>query len=446
MVIITVGDIYSYVNDRQAASAIRKLCRARPDGYQFMPRYVNKMWDGYISLMNGYSKFPTGLLQYIIPQLEDKGYKVTIANDSRIAVPTGTIVIKDMLADVKLRDYQIEAANRLLEERRGVAKMATNSGKTEIIAAIIKSLHKKTVVLVHRKELLHQTARRIELRTGMQVGLIGDGIYKPEQVTVCMVQSLGSHIHEQHFKDNVVVIIDECHHVSSNQMLDILFKLPGCYRFGFSGTPLKYEALADMKLMAATGPVVYEYGNSELIDAGWSAMPIVKLHTIEEPEMWESDYLSAYDELIVNNVVRNTEISNISKEASGVVLVLVNRIEHGKILKELIPGAMFVHGGNSTFARMQVLEFMKKIPGVYIATPIFDEGIDVPSIDTVVLAAGGKSHIKLLQRIGRGLRKKDGDNTLIVHDFIDDTNKYLFNHSESRVNVYASERFRKVIE
>ena len=92
----------------------------------------------------------------------------------------------------------------------------------------------------------------------------------------------------------------------------------------------------------------------------------------------------------------------------------------------------------------EILERMKSEPGVYIATPIFDEGIDVPAIDVVVLAGAGKSHIKLLQRIGRGLRKKEGeDNTLVIHDFIDDTNKYLFKHSKARVAVYKDEKFDK---
>jgi superfamily II DNA or RNA helicase len=81
-------------------------------------------------------------------------------------------------------------------------------------------------------------------------------------------------------------------------------------------------------------------------------------------------------------------------------------------------------------------------PGVYIATPIFDEGVDVPGIDVLILAGGGKSNIKLLQRLGRGMRTDPDKVQLLVLDFIDDTNRYLFKHSEERLNVYEREDFQ----
>lgn len=444
---ISVGDVFSVVRTKEAIPIVKLVCRAKPSGFQFMPRYKNKMWDGYISLMNGFSKFPTGLLHLVIDAIEAAGHTVHISNDSRIGMPAATVIAPDMLVDITLRDYQIKATEQLLLERRGIAKMATNSGKTEIIAAIIKALHKKTVVLVHRKELLHQTSKRIYDRTGMNVGVIGDGIEDPQFVTVCMIQTLSNKfkLYKRYLEDNVVVIIDECHHASSSQMMDVLFKLPGCYRFGFSGTPLKNDNLADLKLMAVTGKVVYELGNAAMISAGWSAKPVVKLHVIDKNAIYDADYTQAYAELVVGNVQRNRIISEISKNAIGVVLVLVNRLEHGDILHNMIPGSTFVHGSKSTEFRMNVLDRMAKEAGVYIATSIFDEGIDVPAIDVVVLAAGGKSNVTLLQRIGRGLRKKVGNNTLVVHDFIDDTNKYLFRHTEARVKVYVHEGFEKEI-
>jgi superfamily II DNA or RNA helicase len=91
---------------------------------------------------------------------------------------------------------------------------------------------------------------------------------------------------------------------------------------------------------------------------------------------------------------------------------------------------------------------MRDHSGVFIASPIFDEGIDVPRVDTVILACGGKSYVKLLQRIGRGMRKKDdGKNELIIIDFIDDTNKYLLKHSDRRIKTYVSEGFdAKVVD
>jgi hypothetical protein len=244
------------------------------------------------------------------------------------------------------------------------------------------------------------------------------------------------------------IAVHNCHHISSNQMMDVLFSIPGSYRYGFSGTPLKYDVLSDMKLVAATGDILYETTNKFLIEAGYSAVPKVRMHVVESDDLvdWEMNYQDAYNTLIVNNHTRNTVIAKQASESSGIVLILVNRIDHGKILHEMIPNSVFVSGSDSTEDRNFVIERMRDgESGTYIATPIFDEGIDVPAVDTIILAAGGKSHVKLLQRVGRGLRKKDGDNTLIVHDFLDDTNSYLLEHSQERADTYARQKFETCI-
>lgn len=97
---------------------------------------------------------------------------------------------------------------------------------------------------------------------------------------------------------------------------------------------------------------------------------------------------------------------------------------------------------DSTERRKEVLDMLRAGSGIVISSPIFDEGVDIPSLDCVILAGGGKSQVKLLQRIGRGMRHKDGDNTMKIYDFLDDTNKILLRHSEKRIETYASEGFK----
>ena len=231
-------------------------------------------------------------------------------------------------------------------------------------------------------------------------------------------------------------------------MLDVLKVVPGSYRFGFSGTPLKYSDLPDMKLIGATGEVVVDISNDYLITSGYSAKPVINIHIIEDKDdtNWDMDYHSAYTQLIVHNDKRNELISNIAKQSYGVTLLLVTQIEHGKLLEEMIPNSVFVHGSEDMNVRRSVLEMMRESNArVYIASPIFDEGIDVPSIDTLILAAGGKSNIKVLQRVGRGLRVKENGGGLCVHDFIDDTNKYLLEHSDARIATYEKEKFKIIL-
>jgi len=344
------------------------------------------------------------------------------------------------------------AARQLLLNSRGVAKMATNAGKTEVMAVVLKALGPgvRALIIVHRKELMYQTRERLIKRLERDsIGILGDGRASISGITVAMVQSLANKpILAEYFLSNNVVMVDECHHVSSNQMLDVLYQVPGFYRFGFSGTPLKYDKLADLKLIGATGPIVVDITNADLIGGGWSAIPNIVMYTImsDDSGIWEADYQTAYTRMIVHNDERNDVISNVAREhrkLGKLVLILVSRIEHGQLLHNSLPGSIFVHGSHGTDYRRSVLDGMRSnSPGIVIASPIFDEGIDVPGVDVIIIAAGGKSHIKLLQRVGRGLRRKSGRNEVVVVDFIDDTNKYLLAHSEERIDTYAKEEFK----
>jgi len=445
---IIVGDIYSTIMNLRsyprAMAAVREVCRARPSGYQFMPKYRAGYWDGYISLMESLSSFPTGLLKLVTEELESIGQKVELVVSSDERFHAHDPVAKDFLRGITLRDYQIEAISTLLNARRGIAKMATNSGKTEIMAAIIKALgFCKTIVLLHRKELLYQTAKRFEDRLGISVGKIGDSIWDPKLVTVAMIQTLSSRLGDLDVDGNVLVMVDECHHVSSNTMLDTLIGIPGCYRFGFSGTPVKYDVLSDLKLVAHTGSIVFDLDNKYMMRHEYSAIPIINVCVVEnsDEKLWKLEYQQAYTDLIVHNDIRNENVKKFAIADGGTVLVLVERIEHGKLLHESIQGSTFVSGSDSTEYRQEVLNRMN-VGGIYIATSIFDEGIDVPAIDCLILAGAGKSHVKILQRIGRGLRKKENGNGLVVYDFIDDNNKFLLEQSSRRMKLYAIEGFK----
>jgi len=445
---ILVGDIYSFVEEPKkhpvALATIRQVCRARPKGYRFMPGFKAHRWDGYVSLMKGFANFPTGLLDDIRKALDDADitYELVV-DDMRMGYKT---IRKDVLQGIVLRDYQYNAIQKLGLCGRGVAKMATNSGKTEVMAGLIAGYgFPKTVVLLHRKELLYQTQDRFQERLGRKVGIIGDGVLEPADITICMIQTLSMKWDTigYMFLDNELLMVDECQHTSSNQMMDVIFKMPGHYRFGFSGTPLKYDVLSDMKLIAATGPIRVDIGNMELIELGYSAKPIVTIHTIPKDtrENYKLGYVGAVSELLVNNGYRNYIVRDMAMKAGGVVLILVNMIEHGKNLQNIIPTSIFVTGSDTTEYRKMVLDSMRGNSGIFIATPIFDEGIDVPAVSTLILAGGGESHVRLLQRIGRGLRQKEGDNVLYIHDFLDNHNKHLKRHSLARLEVYRGEGF-----
>ena len=451
-ILIEVGVVHSTIHTKNTRilAYVKTVCRAKPSGYMFSPKFKSGRWNGFISLMKSSNTFPTGLLSYVVSGLREKEHKVCIQWGDVKPFGGAYKINPNCLVGITLRDYQIEAASILLSAGRGIAKMATNSGKTEVMAAMINILDTNALVLVHRKELMYQTAERISMRTGRPVGIIGDGQCDVQNVTVGMIQTLANTSLESlkhNFECLDVIFIDECHHGSSAQYLNVLESLPGMMRFGFSGTPLKMQELDDMRLISMTGRVLYDLPNSVLIDAGYSAKPFVHMIDIvsDDDDDWKLPYQDAYKELIVHNEARNGRIAMIAMSAASfdgkVVLIIVRHIAHGKLLQELIPGSIYVHGSKSSDYRQQVLIDMRMEPGVYIATTILDEGVDVPSIEVLIMAAGGKSERMVLQRVGRGLRKKDGVNELHVYDFIDDTNKHLLNHSEERLDVYIHEGF-----
>lgn len=427
--------------------AIRSATSARPAGYQHMPSYRNKSWDGYIRLYKN-NRFPSGLMLDVLQAVRALKHpmEIGIVNDRPADQYTDCYkpITPDMLHGVTLRDYQVDAARTLLQRAGGIAKMATNSGKTEVMAAICASYPGKVLVLTTKRELMYQTSERISQRIGEPVGYIGDSQRVSGcRVTVAMIQTLCKHDNlGQEFHDIGCVMFDECHHVPSNTAQKVMMSVPAWNRFGFSGTPLHNDNLEDMVLIGATGPVCVDITNTDLIEAGISAMPYVDMYVVTSDGEFKDDWGKSYAKYVVNNRQRNAVIERVvRREHAKATLILVDRLEHGRILQEAIPKSIFVHGSLSTEERRSVLDTLRRGEGaVVIATPIFDEGVDVPSVDLLVLAAGGETHIRLLQCIGRGMRRKDS-NKLKVVDFVDDTNQYLLSHSQHRAELYEQEGF-----
>lgn len=426
--------------------AVRRVTSARPSGYQFTPSYRNKTWDGYIRLYKN-NHFPTGLLDDVRQSVVAAGIEAweIIDNPDCVIKPIDhTVIQPDMLVGITLRDYQLDAVKRLLDYGRGIAKMATNSGKTEVIAAMCRAIDDKVLVLTTKRELMYQTSERLCKRLGGEViGCIGDGVHRVEPITVAMIQTLCRHDNlQEEFRGVQCVMFDECHHIPSTTSQKVLMGIPAPMRFGFSGTPLHNNDLTDLMLIGATGPVLVDVTNADLIEAGVSSMPYVDMYVVESDDGFYDKWDRVYTKCIVNNEQRNAIIiREVLNENAEATLVLVDRLEHGHKLQAAIPGSIFAHGSLPTDERRAILDKLRQgSHTVVIATPIFDEGVDVPSVDMLVLAAGGETHIRLLQRIGRGMRRKESGKLRVI-DFVDDTSTYLLSHSQHRVELYEREGF-----
>lgn len=244
------------------------------------------------------------------------------------------------------------------------------------------------------------------------------------------------------------VIAEEAHESGGNEYFEVMqYCTNAHYRLALTATPfMKDDEEANMRLMACSGIIGIVVTEKELIDKGILAKPYFMFINNARPTgvFPTTNYVSAYEKGIVKNNIRNDEIVKWSKWSTDrnlPVLILVNRTEHGNILKDLIQKqglkCNFIYGKDEDEVRQENLKKLESGEiNVLIGTNILDVGVDVPSIGMVVLAAGGKAEVQLRQRIGRGLRrKKTGKNITYIIDFQDSFNQHLLKHAKTRQEI-----------
>ena len=252
-----------------------------------------------------------------------------------------------------------------------------------------------------------------------------------------------------------VMIVDEAHHTSSDTWYQALTACSNAqYRMALTGSIDMKNHVLWQRMQAIFGSITTKVSNDTLISLGHSAKPKITIFPIIAPtDIENSNYMDAYKMGIVDNVYRNSLIAKLTKkmyESGSGVLVIINRIEHGETISELLDAEgvphYFIHGELDNDLRDEKLQEVRDGHlKVMISSTIIDEGVDISGIDTLILGAGGKSLRQTLQRVGRGLRKKKtGENKVSVFDFYDLTNKHLKKHSEERRKIYEKEQFEIV--
>jgi len=452
-----------------------------------------KRWDGcehFLKLddKTDQIRLPTGLLRKLTAmypglQVEDRslnGFSDTWAT-AKLAAQTVE------LNGIEFSAHQRAAIISAVTNRRGIMKLATNAGKTEVGGGVVKALGMRALWVIHLKGLLHQTAERLELRLGMPVGRIGDGLDKPcGMVDVATMQSIKPTKKgmRKRLADYNVLIFDEAHHLSSTTQQSIAKACVNApFRYAFGGS-FPDDEIKRLKIASATdATLLYDLTNRELIETGWSASPTVHINRIDHPGFDDSKYVVEHTEIpedfdededekpdtvrrVLFHKIDEDLISNNPKVDEIVlgeiekffmkgmtVLVLVDRIAHGAALGRKLGGKgiryEFLNGShNSAFREERLREFKSGTLPVIIATSILDEGIDVPRVQAVVLAGGGKSTVKLLQRVGRALRRKQGIGENVAHivDFLHTGSRYTAKHGRARLTVYNSEQFEVIEE
>jgi len=423
--------------------------------YIFTKAYKSGAWNGKYTFYNNYAKtFPSGLMAILPEEVKNRFVIVDQRNKPDFLLQTPE------LNGVELRDYQLKIVEEAISKENAIVSAPCGSGKTEMAAAIIKSIPVTIIWLTHRASLLTQTKQRLEMRLGQRCGILMGDECDLQRVTVAMVQTLYNRIHSNDNKEKAffvkwlknaeMLFLDECHHASSTTWYRLARLSDAYFRFGLSATPLYGDDISNYKLMAVTGEEIKVIGNQDLVERGLSALPVIyrinnEIHTFINSR----NYGFVYKIGVEQNDNRNALVAAAVKKhvaKNEPVLVLVTRINHGKIIRSKladIDNVYFLSGSTPVEERDRILRGIDTGEvKVIIATQIFDEGIDAPNVRALVLAGAGRSWRELLQRLGRGMRRKsEGENKIFVYDFADKGEPFLEEHSKHRLKLYKKEGF-----
>lgn len=461
---IAMSNVYSRVisyTSQEDAFLYNLLCAPVP-GYKFMPAYRQGTWDGLKRFYAISSKvFPTGFIPFVLEQAHKQRLHVSLLDERHVPEFPDVRLLKARYP--QLREYQLQGIRQALTHTvtdglqvfpwpRGVLKFPTGSGKTLLACCLIDFLKRKTLYVVEKRDLMYQTHEAFKKHTEMSMGFLGDGKFNLDaDITFAMAQTVRSKFRElgAFFRSVETLVIDEVQHLNKGVYHQISTKTPAPFRYGFSATPMQRGDLGDVYLVADTGEIIAEGDRQQIEDQGFLAKPRVFMFPVTEPKLLGGTYRYAYENLIVRNDYRNDMIVRaverlLKRQCS--ILILVRQIAHGEILQKLlrhhkIPN-IFVQGQNSMQERRFAKDEIGKSYHVLISTGIFDEGVDMPALDAGIMAGGGQSRIKSIQRVGRILRPKaTGANEVYIIDFKDMGNKYLFKHSAERLQAYRDEGF-----
>jgi len=430
-------------------------------GAHFTPSFKNHRWDGRERLITINSKTrqfraPIGMIDDIVSQLEQLGEPYRLIQVPR---PKGNIEY-DWNTDRTQRGYQDQAVDSVVNSKPirclGIIKMPTRSGKTRVAGRIIHQMRHRAIFLVTSQMLLYQTQAALKELLLRPIGIIGDQEWQEEDVTVASIQTLTGRRKAKAPEYKALLtryplaIFDECHHLRGEEWRAVLMDLESPYRVGLSATVYlddKNEVeRGAIWFKACCGPIRIDISTSDLIEAGYLVRPEIRLIPVYEPDLshlgWSKTMVARG---IGMNQHRNGIILRQARQlvANGRrVLIVTNRLDQVDELSRGLEASgvtyrALVGNTKSTTRKERVADFVEGRVAVLLGT-VFGEGVDIPEVDTVINAGGGRDVKATVQRF-RNLTPFEGKDVAVFIDFIDHTNSYLAEHSLERLDVYRSE-------
>jgi len=444
MVTLFINNTRSRVDcDGGVYVALRDLLSYEMPGSGFVQRAnPHWKWDGRVRLLKKDKTYPTGLTRRVIGWLKENEIEYRVQDEREIPRCSHEFVVNPMW---KPRDYQLEAVEAAKRNPRGVFLIGVGGGKSFIAALIAQSKGLDTLFVTPDtglREQIFETFRDVFQGSN----IVSTDIKSKAPIIISNIQSLVRK-NPGLFNRFKLLLTDEQHHSSSESYLKLnLLAHNAYYRYGFTSTFVRTDG-TDMTMHGVLSDVIYKKSISELIEEGWLVRPHISIIHYQLKGWSRLNYRMAYDR-IVQDVGFNTIVSQVASEKIAdrkQTLILVRRKEHGELLHRMIQNSEYVCGNHSVEERESLKsKFLKKEIPCLVATNIFGEGIDIPSIDVLINARLQKTQIQTTQGCGRALRLAPGKIKAEIFDFLIVGQKHLKDHSLDRLASYRRERAFKI--
>ena len=449
-------------------SKIKKILseklRFRPKNYFHSSAYKSKKWDGWKNFFSEKSgAFLTGILPEVRFALEKLKIEYNVidkrGNVNWIYDNIKTDFLKPWFPStenpIEMYDYQSDLVNQCIKHNRGIVQSPTGSGKTFILISIMKCLAPKTPILFITKnaQLVDQNYEEMKLWGVENLGRWYDK-YKEPNYVMCVTNHINTFASlEKLLPKFKAVIVDEVHDCMSDVPVAAYKKMKGaCVRIGISATAFKYnkkkiDDVHKWTLKGHFGPVfkttTTESGSlttKELQVRGILAKSDCTFYPVVNPSLIHEPYQDAVKLGIEQNFEFHNMVKKLAESCTGRTLIVVERIEQGQYLNQIIPNSNFVQGKNNLKERNPIMDALKSGDRsvAIVMRQIITAGINV-KIHDLINAAGGEGAHNVIQLMGRGLRTASDKEQLRYHDFHFLINDYLRKHSEWRMKVLEKE-------
>ena len=444
---------------------------------RYMPQYKLGRWDGKVAFFGlggtGYVNH-LGIVSEVLEKynvqivdIEDRRHPIDLKftpvterywADQGVVWPEGHPAEGE---EIILRDYQVDAINNFISNPQSLQQIATGAGKTITTATLshISEPYGRSIVIVPNKSLVEQTEEDY-INCGLDVGVyFGDRKQLGKTHTICTWQSLnildkkhkdGSAVLSlaEFLEDVSTIIVDEVHQAKAEVLKNLLTRnlRNAPIRWGLTGTVPK-EKFEFESIHASLGPVIGNISAKELQDKG-----VLSQCHVNVVQLIDTVAHSGYQEELKYLVTNQARVEYIGKllntvKQSGNTLILVDRISAGEMLAELIPDSTFVNGAVKVKDRKETYDTIREGTNeVIIATyGVAAVGLNIPRIFNLVLLEPGKSFVRVIQSIGRGVRKAKDKDFVQIWD-LTSTCKYAKRHLTQRKKFYKEAEYPFTIE